>query len=178
MQQSRAILTILTLMTLQSTLANEPARLVGLFAPDFNLSGTDGKTHRLAHLLKSGPVVVAWFPKAYTGNCEKMLRSLSAVQPDLDKSRINLLAVSGDKIKYLKPYAESIPLSFPILADPTRTTAVNWSVLGEGRELPNRWIFLISQDGRIAAVLSDFSADDAGKELLKYLQQLGWLTKS
>ena len=35
-------------------------------APDFSLAGSDGKTHSLADY--SGKVVVvAWFPKAFTG---------------------------------------------------------------------------------------------------------------
>ena len=88
-----------------------------------------------------------------------------------------LVAASGDKIKYLKPYAESISLKFPILADPTRTTAINWTVVGDGRELPHRWIFLIGQDGKIAAVLSEFAADDAGRAVFKRVQELGWVSK-
>jgi peroxiredoxin Q/BCP len=35
-------------------------------APDFNLPGTDGKTYSLAGL-KGTSVVLAWFPKAFTG---------------------------------------------------------------------------------------------------------------
>ncbi len=35
-------------------------------APDFTLPGTDGKTHALAQL-KGHWVVLAWFPKAFTG---------------------------------------------------------------------------------------------------------------
>jgi peroxiredoxin Q/BCP len=34
-------------------------------APDFNLPGSDGKTHSLAGL-KGQAVVLAWFPKAFT----------------------------------------------------------------------------------------------------------------
>jgi peroxiredoxin Q/BCP len=34
-------------------------------APDFNLPGSDGKTYSLAGL-KGKPVVLAWFPKAFT----------------------------------------------------------------------------------------------------------------
>jgi thioredoxin-dependent peroxiredoxin len=35
-------------------------------APDFNLPGTDGKSYSLAGL-KGKAVVLAWFPKAFTG---------------------------------------------------------------------------------------------------------------
>jgi peroxiredoxin Q/BCP len=35
-------------------------------APDFKLPGTDGKTYSLAEL-KGKAVVLAWFPKAFTG---------------------------------------------------------------------------------------------------------------
>ena len=36
-------------------------------APDFTLEGTDGKTYTLSKELKGRWLVLAWFPKAYTG---------------------------------------------------------------------------------------------------------------
>jgi thioredoxin-dependent peroxiredoxin len=39
---------------------------VGDPAPDFELPGSDGKTYKLSDL-KGTAVVVAWFPKAFTG---------------------------------------------------------------------------------------------------------------
>jgi thioredoxin-dependent peroxiredoxin len=39
---------------------------VGDKAPDFSLIGTDGKTYTLADL-KGKTIVLAWFPKAFTG---------------------------------------------------------------------------------------------------------------
>ena len=45
----------------------QPAGLqVGDKAPDFTLQGSDGKTWKLSEL-KGRTVVVAWFPKAFTG---------------------------------------------------------------------------------------------------------------
>jgi len=39
---------------------------VGDEAPDFSLPGSDGKTYTLSQL-KGQHVVLAWFPKAFTG---------------------------------------------------------------------------------------------------------------
>ena len=39
---------------------------VGDQAPDFTVPGTDGKTHTLSQM-KGHWVVLAWFPKAFTG---------------------------------------------------------------------------------------------------------------
>ena len=39
---------------------------VGDPAPDFSLAGSDGKTYKLEEL-KGQTVVLAWFPKAFTG---------------------------------------------------------------------------------------------------------------
>lgn len=40
---------------------------VGDQAPNFSLKGSDGKTHTLAEYKGKRAVVVAWFPKAFTG---------------------------------------------------------------------------------------------------------------
>ncbi len=51
---------------LVGTMAFAQELKVGDKAPDFSLQGTDGKTYSLAGL-KGKPVVLAWFPKAFTG---------------------------------------------------------------------------------------------------------------
>ena len=40
---------------------------VGDPAPNFSLRGSDGKTHTLADYKGKSAVVLAWFPKAFTG---------------------------------------------------------------------------------------------------------------
>jgi peroxiredoxin Q/BCP len=39
----------------------------GDLAPDFSLPGSDGKTHQLSAYRDRQVVVIAWFPKAFTG---------------------------------------------------------------------------------------------------------------
>ena len=36
-------------------------------APEFSLVGSDGKTHKLSDYKSKQAVVLAWFPKAFTG---------------------------------------------------------------------------------------------------------------
>ena len=40
---------------------------VGQAAPAFSLPGSDGKTHTLAESAGKRVVVLAWYPKAFTG---------------------------------------------------------------------------------------------------------------
>ena len=44
----------------------EPLK-AGDAAPDFSLPGSDGKTYKLSEFKGKKAVVVAWFPKAFTG---------------------------------------------------------------------------------------------------------------
>src|SRR5688500_3869734 len=45
----------------------QPELKVGDEAPAFNLPGSDGKAYRLADYEGKSAVVLAWFPKAFTG---------------------------------------------------------------------------------------------------------------
>ena len=47
----------------------EPAKewKVGEAVPDVTLKGSDGKDHRLRDLTGKRALVIAWFPKAFTG---------------------------------------------------------------------------------------------------------------
>ena len=40
---------------------------VGDPLPDFEMKGSDGKTYKLADFKDKKAIVIAWFPKAFTG---------------------------------------------------------------------------------------------------------------
>ncbi len=61
---SGAAIAVATLALAATAFADELK--VGDQAPDFTLQGSDGKTHTLSQL-KGKHVVLAWFPKAFTG---------------------------------------------------------------------------------------------------------------
>jgi peroxiredoxin Q/BCP len=53
--------------TLISTVSPAAELQPGDKAPDFSLVGSDGRTYRLADYRGKQAVVLAWFPKAFTG---------------------------------------------------------------------------------------------------------------
>jgi hypothetical protein len=61
-----AVLT--ALFNMATTTGEDRVRLEpGDAAPDFELPGSDGRTYRLRDFAGRRAVVVAWFPKAFTG---------------------------------------------------------------------------------------------------------------
>ena len=66
MIRNRALLTALAVAILVMP-ATAAALEIGDQAPGFELPGSDGATHRLADYLGERPVVLAFFPKAFTG---------------------------------------------------------------------------------------------------------------
>ena len=64
---SRFLLTVLCVTAVAAAGAQAPVELkVGDAAPGFTLPGSDGKTHTLSQYAGKA-VVLAWFPKAFTG---------------------------------------------------------------------------------------------------------------
>jgi len=59
-------LAVVALVRAQQPMPGQPELKIGDMAPEFTLPGSDGQTHSLAKL-RGKTVVLAWFPKAFTG---------------------------------------------------------------------------------------------------------------
>src|SRR6476469_3718289 len=106
-----------------------PELKVGDQAPDFSLQASDGKTYKLSDFKGKQAVVLAWFPKAFTPGCTKECKSLHENAAKLKPLGIAYFTASVDAPEQNKKFAESLSLDYPILSDPTKTTAMAYGVV-------------------------------------------------
>jgi peroxiredoxin Q/BCP len=100
-------------------------------APDFTLPASDGRDYRLSEFLGRKYVVIAWFPKAFTGGCTIECRSLGA-QPALhDRPAVQFFAASVDSVEMNAEFAGALDLAYPILSDASRRVARAHGVLAQ-----------------------------------------------
>ena len=67
MKQLLVVLAVGALSVPACAAAAKGELVVGDPAPDFRLTGSDGNTYTLSQFKGKQPVVIAWFPKAFTG---------------------------------------------------------------------------------------------------------------
>jgi thioredoxin-dependent peroxiredoxin len=142
-------------------------------APDFSLAGSDGKTYKLADFEDKQAVVVAWFPKAFTGGCTKQCTSFREDGAAIRKYDVAYFTASTDEAELNKKFAESLKADYPILSDPTMETAKAYGVLKEGGKTANRWTFYIGKNGKILYVDKSVNAADHANDVAKKLGELG-----
>ncbi len=122
---------------------------VGDKAPEFSLPGSDGKTYALADFKGKKAVVLAWFPKAFTGGCTAECKSFAQEGNLLKGLKVAYFTASVDVPDYNKKFAESLNCDYPILSDPDKSVAKDYGVVHEGRPVPERWTFYIDKEGKI-----------------------------
>lgn len=146
---------------------------VGDKAPDFSLPGTDGKTHSLADYRGQKPVVLAFFPKAYTGGCTAECKALRDADKEIGKFNIAYFMASVDKPEDNKGFAEQNNANFPILSDTDKSVSRAYGVLSKWG-VDNRWTFYIDKDGIIRRIDRQVNPKTAGEVLVKNLDELGF----
>ena len=134
---------------------------VGDEAPAFALPASTGKTISLAEFKGKKKVVLAFFPKAFTGGCTKEMSGLRDHKAQLDDVSAQVLGVSLDSLETQTKFADSLKLPFPLLADKGGKTARAYGV--KGLLWASRTTFVIDEDSRITAIFEERDAlDPAG----------------
>jgi thioredoxin-dependent peroxiredoxin len=146
-------------------------------APDFELPGSDGRTHRLSEFRGRRAVVLAWFPKAFTGGCTAECEALGASSAALGAFDAQIFGVSTDRPETNRAFAASMGIDYPILSDPLKTVARRYGVVGRSG-YPSRWTFYIGHDGRILDVDRRVRVTSHGSDVAERLESLNVKMKS
>ena len=140
-------------------------------APDFSLLNQKGEKVTLSDLLKSGPVVLFFYPKAMTTGCTKEschFRDLAGEFADLHAQRVG---ISADTVDKQAAFDSKHTLGYPLLSDPDRAVAAGFGVKRPGPIMNKRATFVIGDGNRIlAAIGSELNMDIHADEALKVLR--------
>jgi thioredoxin-dependent peroxiredoxin len=170
------VLGVLGLGLLGSIRSADAADLkVGDKAPAFSLPGSDGKTYSLDQFKGKKAVVIAWFPKAFTGGCTAECKSLKENSDRLKPLNVAYFTASVDAPDYNKKFAESLGLDYPILSDPDKKVAEAYGVVHGDRKVAERWTFYIDKNGIIKEIDKKVQArtKQAGEDLASKIKDLG-----
>ncbi len=127
---------------------------IGAKAPDFSAQAAlDGKqfSFSLADALKRGPVVVYFYPAAFTKGCTIEAHDFAAAIPDFKAAGASVIGVSEDKIETLDKFSVSeCQGKFPVAADSDGSIAKNFDArLPIVHAYASRTSYVIAPDGTI-----------------------------
>jgi peroxiredoxin Q/BCP len=146
-------------LTLVATSPALAALKVGDKAPDFSapaaLAGKDFKFD-LAKALKKGPVVLYFFPAAYTAGCTAEAHEFAEATPEFEKLGATVIGVTAGNVDRIKDFSkEHCRDKFAVAsanADLVKTYDV---VLSQKPEWSNRTSYVITPDHKIALAYTD-----------------------
>ncbi|MEM0952965.1 MAG: TlpA disulfide reductase family protein [Pseudomonadota bacterium] len=160
----------LTTFTLWSAALNCWAGTIntGQSAPLFQLPVLAKAKQELALAEYRGKIVYVDFWASWCGPCRKSFPALDVLRKDYNAQGFEVVAISVDDYKDdALGFMEELPVSYPLVWDPTGTVMTAFGVLG----MPTG--FLLDKNGVVQAVHPGFRDGDAEKlraEILKLLE--------
>src|SRR5947209_9781434 len=133
---------------------------VGSRAPDFTLTSHERQPVTLSQQ-RGRPVVLAFFPAAFSSVCEKELCTFRDSLARLNAANAQVYGISVDTFFTLKAFQEQQGLTFPLLSDFNKQVIRDYGVFNEDmiglKGIAKRAVFVIDKDGivRHKEVLED-----------------------
>jgi peroxiredoxin Q/BCP len=133
---------------------------VGDKAPDFTLPDQDGKPVSLADALKEGPVILAFYPKAFTPGCTKQNSNFRDKYAEVEQKGARVFGISTDSVETQRKFRAEYKLPYSLLSDEGGKVAKLYSGTVPVVGLANRANFVVGQDGKIAQIVEGGDAVD------------------
>jgi peroxiredoxin Q/BCP len=139
--------------------AATPALPTGARAPNFVTGGAlAGRPFRmnLAEQLRHGPVVLYFYPRAFTEGCTLEAHAFSEASRDFRRAGARVIGMSADDYETLRRFSvEACRNAFPVATASPETIRAYDVRLREGAAMTNRTSFVIAPNGRIIYAYSD-----------------------
>lgn len=160
----KTLIAVAALAVTPLALAGEPLK-VGDQAPAFSLPSSQGKTVSLSDYAGKQTLVVAFFPKAFTGGCTKEMTSYGEQFKSFTTEGAHVVGVSMDNIEEQTKFAQSLKLPFDLLSDEKGAATEAFGVKSDKGPYANRVTFVIDKGGKITEVISGANAIDPAGSL-------------
>lgn len=121
----------------------------GVEAPDFTLASTSGEKVTLSSFRGRSPVLLAFFPLAFTGVCTSEMCAFSEDYGAFAEAGVTVLPLSIDATPSLKEFKEKYHIKVDLLSDIKREATRAYGVLRPESYTSQRAYFLVGTDGMI-----------------------------
>ncbi len=127
---------------------------VGDVVDDFEAPDQQGRQRRLSELLAEGPLVLYFYPKAFTPGCTRESCHFRDMAAELRAAGGHAVGISADAVERQAEFDARHSLGFPLLSDPDRRLARMFGVKRPGPLFNKRATFVIDTDRRVLATIS------------------------
>ncbi len=185
----RQVLSLLACIASMPALA---ALQAGTSAPEFTAQASlAGKpfTFSLKEALAKGPVVVYFYPSAYTTGCDLQAHTFAVNKDKFTAAGATIIGVSLDSIQRLKDFSADPNYcagKFATASDADGSIAKSYELKVQqgpaglkdvrgveiGHAFVERTTFVVSKDGKIARTISSVAPDENVEQALATVQQL------
>jgi len=184
-------------LLMSQVLPASAALKVGDKAPDFSADASlAGKQFKfsLEDALRKGPVVVYFYPSAFTKGCDLEAHTFAQEKDKFDAAGTTIIGVSADDITRLDAFSADPNYcagKFPVASDTERKIATSYNLTASGskpgmkdvrgvdinHDFIERVTYVIGKDHKIVATLSSkddkLSPDQHVEKALAIVQQMG-----
>ncbi len=138
--------------------------------------GGEAFTFSLADALKKGPVVLYFFPKAFTKGCTAEAHAFAEAADQYKAQGATLIGMSADTIDTLHKFSsQECSAKFPVAADPDLKVIKSYDnvlTTKSGATVADRVSYVITPDGKIAYTYASLDPDKHVENTMAELKKL------